>query len=146
MVFKAKIIDKSNFAVFTLRKNATVAIVYQDYLTIHKLAGGKSDPIMTVQFKGALQDLELSSIQFYQMDEKFIYILSKDILYIINLEEQMIEQPQIVGTNVKHFMIFEDRFIYWLEKRDHLTVVKFDYFNPKQGIKLIDWTLFTGAN
>ena len=93
MVFKAKIIDKSNFAVFTLRKNATVAIVYQDYLTIHKLAGGKSDPIMTVQFKGALQDLELSSIQFYQMDEKFIYILSKDILYIINLEEQLIEAP-----------------------------------------------------
>lgn len=69
------------------RKNAVMAIIYHDTLTLHKILAMKSEPIMTIQFKGALQDLDLNAIDHYLVNEHYIYILSRDILYIINLND-----------------------------------------------------------
>ncbi len=62
-------------------------------MTVHKLNGGKSDALMTINFNGALQDLDLSSIESYHMSENYNYLLSKDILYIFNILERKIETP-----------------------------------------------------
>lgn len=85
---------------------------------MHKIIGGKSDSICTIQFKGALQDLDLTSIDSYHINSSYLYILCKDILYIINFHENKVETSQRIGVNVKHFLIFENKYLYWLEKDD----------------------------
>ncbi|CDW91026.1 UNKNOWN [Stylonychia lemnae] len=145
-VMKLQLLDQENFNVLINRKDATIAILYQDQITRHKICGGKSQSIQTIQFKGQLSDLDVQQIDSYQVNTMYIFILSKDLLYIINLAEEKLEQIQRLGINMKHFLIFENKYIYWLEKGDNLQKIKFDYIDPKCQIKLLDCEVFSGSN
>lgn len=47
-IFKLKLEDKDNYTVMVNKADATLAVFYQDFMTMHKIIGGKSEALTTI--------------------------------------------------------------------------------------------------
>lgn len=70
-----------------------MAILYSEVIKMYKVSNFKNEPFQSIEIHDQLNGLDLTSISTYQISEKFIYILSNDLLHIINLKEERVEEP-----------------------------------------------------
>lgn len=69
------------------RSKTQLAIIYKECLVLHSVLHFKNEPLISIDFDGQLDDVNLEEINAYQISDKYIYFLAGDTLYIVNIEE-----------------------------------------------------------
>jgi len=66
-------------------REAKLAVLYDTFLEFYKFGQNKNQPLVKVESQ-ALKKIKWDKFMGSQVEDKFVYILSENTLFIINLE------------------------------------------------------------